>query len=172
MLITEGYRQMNREIHERDPHFGRFAGRYAESLMKQMATIGATELLDYGAGKGVLYVWFGTNAPSIKVLEYDPAVLGKDGVPASCDVVACIATMEHVEPECVDEVLEHIHVLARRMAYFSICTVASDSHLLPDGRRPHLSVHTCEWWEDKLKALWGDVRIKYRGQKNFVAICQ
>lgn len=172
MLISSQYRQMNREVHIRDEAFGKFAGKYRFRLRDQLAQRGITEVLDYGAGKGAIKETLGEIAPEVTVYEYDPAVPGKDSLPEPRDAVCCIATMEHIEPECLDDVLDHIHSLGRRMVYFVICTQLSGGHLLPDGRNPHLIVQPFDWWRVELEKRWAIVHSEDRESKNFVAVCE
>ena len=162
---------MNRAVHERDADFGYFAARYAPSVSAEVRARKLSTLLDYGAGKGAIKDWFTAGAPDITVTEYDPAVPGKDSRPEPADAVCCIATMEHIEPDCLDEVLDDIRALGRHLAYFVICTKKSGGHMLPDGRNPHLIVEPPDWWKPHLEKRWPFVRLLDVGKKNFVAIC-
>lgn len=170
MLITDEYRRLNAELHVRDSDFGNFAGRYRPRLLEQLRKREITQLLDYGCGKSSLRLTMAGDG--VDIFEYDPAIPGKDTPPEPADAVCCIATMEHVEPGCVDDVLDDIRRLSKRMAYFVICTRLSGGHFLPDGRNPHLTVHGDGWWEEKLKQRWASVEIEDRGKKNFVAVCE
>jgi 2-polyprenyl-3-methyl-5-hydroxy-6-metoxy-1,4-benzoquinol methylase len=73
-------------------------------------------------------------------------------MPEPADFVICNDVLEHVEPECVDAVLDHLAALVRRVGLIGIATKYALSHQLPDGRNPHLSVHSGEWWQAKLQA--------------------
>ena len=59
MLITEEYREMQRKLHE-NPKYGAASLAYAPivaeviGLLRRGELLDATELLDYGAGKGHL----------------------------------------------------------------------------------------------------------------------
>ena len=52
-LITEDYRNMQRELH-RNPDYGVASVEYAPLVAKVMEATGIDEILDYGAGKGRL----------------------------------------------------------------------------------------------------------------------
>ncbi len=107
----------------------------------------AKDVLDYGCGKGNLGEKL--KKLGIEVMNYDPAIpeFSKDPTPA--DLVVCTDVMEHVEPEFVDEVLDHIKSLSRKAAYFVIAFTESKK-FLPDGRNSHICIEPPEWWEEKL----------------------
>jgi len=52
-LITEEYREMQRKLHE-NPNYGVASVGYASLVADVIGQLRATELLDYGAGKGRL----------------------------------------------------------------------------------------------------------------------
>ena len=172
MLITDSYLEMNRTVHERDKNFGYFGGRYCDRLLVQLDKRGIREVLDYGAGKGPVKDVLSRKAQRIAVYEYDPAIAGKDSRPDPRDAVCCLDVMEHIEPECMDEVLDDIKGLARKLVYFVICTQLSGSHMLPDGRNPHLIVQPFTWWKEHLEKRWKLVHSEDEMSKNFVAICE
>jgi hypothetical protein len=169
MLISEEYRAANQKLHAANPHFGTTARRYAPRLMELLSAVGARSFVDYGCGKGDLAQWFRSENIDIKVVEYDPAIPGKDVSPEPADVVACIATLEHIEPDCVDDVLDHIQQLALKAAYLVIDTVPAKK-TLPDGRNAHLIVEPWTWWEKKLSQRWKILRIEDTDRNLFVAI--
>jgi hypothetical protein len=147
-LISEEYRALNAELHRTSVVYGSGAGtKFGEQLLKLMHKYGTRDVLDYGCGKGKLRHVL----PEIRC--YDPAIPEFDCPPNPADLVICRDVMEHVEPECVDDVLAHIKSLTKRAAYFVIsCRLAAKK--LPDGRNTHISVHPPEWWQAKLEKHW------------------
>ena len=145
-LITDAYRALNAQHHELDKHFGIGGKKYlvrVEDILEKYAT---KDVLDYGCGKGALR----EALPFVQC--YDPAIPEFADLPKPADIVVCRDVMEHVEGECIDEVLDHIKVLAKKAALFLIVFRLS-SDVLPDGRNAHISVHPMEWWRDKLQAI-------------------
>lgn len=71
-------------------------------------------------------------------------------MPKPCDLVVCTYVLEHVEPEKVPTVLDHIYRLTGKVAYFCI-SKREAREILPDGRNAHLSIHDSAWWFDSLK---------------------
>lgn len=70
---------------------------------------------------------------------------GKTALPEPADGVVCLDVLEHIEPEFLDGVLEHIRDLAIKCAFFAVSTVPS-SRTLGDGRNAHLIIEPKEWW--------------------------
>src|SRR3990172_4782895 len=94
-LITEEYRKMQQQLHE-NPNYGVASVEYAPLVANVIEMVGATELLDYGAGKGRL----GQTLPQylkrpLKIRHYDPAMPQWSAPPEPCAFVACIDVLEH-----------------------------------------------------------------------------
>ena len=114
---------------------------------------GACTILDYGCGQGTLKRALQANfpiIPGLDYLEYDPCIVGKDAEPEPCDIVYCGDVMEHVEPECIEAVVKHIHSLSGRMSIYMI-SLRTSSKTLPDGRNAHITVRAQDWWLSWLK---------------------
>lgn len=147
MLITPEYKDLNEELHARVPSYGTGGHVWAPYLKQLAHDIEATTVLDYGCGKGTL-------APALSDLlvhEYDPAIPGKE-VPTPADIVACLDVLEHVEAECLDDVLLHIRALAAKAIVVDIAC-RTGGKLLADGRPAHINVQSPEWWASRLRSL-------------------
>lgn len=155
-LISEPYRALNVELHSRVPSYGTGGGKWARYVNRLADEIGATSVLDYGCGKGIL----GRLLRNLDVREYDPAIEGKDNLPEPADIVVCTDVLEHVEKECLDDVLSHIRSLARKAALIDVCCERG-SRVLADGRPAHITVHSPDWWEAKVGAKNISKRQRY-----------
>jgi hypothetical protein len=101
-------------------------------------------ILDYGCGKGAL-----AKALSPRpVMEYDPAIPGKDQA-QPCDIVVCTDVLEHIEPDMVHDVIKHLAQMTRRKLLVNISTVPAKKKL-PDGRNAHICLHSSIWWKHYL----------------------
>ncbi len=136
-------RQANRQLHN-NPDYGHHGGRWAFTISDIMRRGKCESVLDYGCGKGGLK----KALPDADVREYDPAISGKDVLPGPADLVLCADVLEHVEPEYLDSVLDHIQGLARKFVMLSPSTVPADK-TLPDGRNAHLIVEPYPWWREQ-----------------------
>lgn len=157
-LISDDYRKLNEELHASQP-YGQGGSNYQEKVEQLIDAIEKQRLgtenegkpvrvLDYGCGKGTLGWAFGN--PDW-FYEYDPAVPGKEKPPeAVCDIVVCTDVLEHIEPDRLDAVLKHINACSRNLIFFVISTRPAEKNL-PDGRNAHISLHTAQWWREKLE---------------------
>jgi 2-polyprenyl-3-methyl-5-hydroxy-6-metoxy-1,4-benzoquinol methylase len=108
-------------------------------------------ILDYGCGKGTLKPAMAKIAPELTVLEYDPAIEGKDALPTEpVDFVACLDVMEHIELEYLEGVLSTIRGLNPKRILMVIATRPAIK-TLPDGRNAHLIVQPAAWWLNRLE---------------------
>ncbi len=148
MLITEDYRAQNAQLHK-SPKFGVGGAKWASRVSSIAQKNNCETILDYGCGKGML----GKALFYREIREYDPAVEGKNIVEPA-DLVVCTDVLEHIEPELLDSVLQHLHSLTHKVLFFYISTKLALNHVLPDGRNPHLSFHDAEWWKEKLSRLF------------------
>lgn len=144
MLITEEYRKQNAALHEARKDYGAYSARWAVDILEVCQKHGCENILDYGCGKGAL-----KEALDLPVIEYDPAIEGKTkAIP--CDLVACTDVLEHIEPDCLEEVLKHIYAMTQKALFFNISTVPAKK-FLSDGRNAHLIIENPEWWREKLE---------------------
>jgi hypothetical protein len=105
-------------------------------------------ILDYGCGENKL----AESLAPIRVSGYDPGIPERAKMPKPCELVVCTDVLEHVEPEKLDAVLDHLLRLTGRVAYVVISTKPANA-TLPDGRNAHLSIHDADWWRGRLTAI-------------------
>lgn len=163
MLISDQYLLQNRLLHDLEPTYGTSGWQYADAVKKLRNLHSAATILDYGCGKGELgkTLWA---RYAIGILEYDPAIYGKFELPAPADLVVCGDVMEHIEPACVNDVVDHIHELTIKCAYWVIATrLAAKS--LPDGRNCHLIVEPAQWWAKLLEDSGFEIQSTISGRK-------
>ena len=155
MLISENYRRLNRQMHEERPDYGMFecTGKWMPHINHYADAIKAASILDYGCGKGAL----GMSMSDRLVIGYDPAIPGKDTPPDPHDFVVCTDVLEHIEPDCLDEVLDDLTRLTLKGIFMTISTKPAIKHL-SDGRNAHLIVQPARWWLPKIMERF-DVRL-------------
>lgn len=149
MRISPEYRELNLQLHRSNPDYGRAAHAIAPLVVHLARETKVQTILDYGCGKGTLRPAILALAPELVVTEYDPAMPGKDSEPSPVDVAVCIDVLEHIEPDCLDDVLSHIQTLGQGGAFFIVDTVLAQK-TLADGRNAHLIVEGAEWWRSTL----------------------
>jgi 2-polyprenyl-3-methyl-5-hydroxy-6-metoxy-1,4-benzoquinol methylase len=163
-VISESYREQNRKLHDSKPFYGAgtVTSRWYEGISRLAQQMGATSVLDYGCGKGK----FGLACPHLNVTNYDPAIRGLEQTPEPADMVVCLDVLEHIEPECLDDVLDDIKRCARRAVFLTVATRPAKK-VLEDGRNAHLIQENFAWWAPKITARW-DVRMMQSTGGEFV----
>lgn len=148
-LISSNYTEMQRTLHAAPRGYGGRGNKWAGIVMQIASEYGATSILDYGAGAGTLAVTLKATLPStIRVSEYDPAIKGKESLPDFADLVVCTDVLEHIEPECLDNVLAHLRSLARKALFIVVSTKASNK-VLSNGKNAHLIIRPARWWKKR-----------------------
>lgn len=150
MLISPDYLALNRKLHEDDPCYGARAHRYSDFITSRIKANGFKSVLDYGCGKGTLWMTLTREArASFKFTSYDPAIPAYSTRPEPADLVLCLDVLEHIEPDCLDDVLADLRSLTLKEAFFVI-SVRSALKTLSDGRNAHLIIESPDWWSVKL----------------------
>lgn len=161
VLISESYRALNEQLHAKG-NYGVSGAKWAPLTHRLAGEFEARAVLDYGCGQGTLKQalkdgrW---SAPIMQqrlpydVLEYDPAIPGKGLRPLEADLVVCGDVLEHIEPECLDAVLDDIADVARKAALLVVATRPAKK-FLADGRNAHLIVQPSGWWLPKILCRW------------------
>lgn len=150
MLLSDDYRAEQAALHAKG-NYGTASLAYGEFVSGFVEEMGAKTLLDYGCG---------SMRNLAKVLDcdviyegYDPAVPAFAGEPDPADLVVCIDVLEHIEPDCLDAVLDHLKSKTLKAAFFTVHTGPA-MKVLSDGRNAHLIQQPASWWLPKLMARW------------------
>jgi hypothetical protein len=144
--ISPEYLAIQKELHCR-PDYGIVGASYAEKIRELIDQRGFKSVLDYGCGKGTLKTAIGDI-----VREYDPCIPGKDAEPERAELLVCTDVLEHIEPEKLTNVLEHIRQLGD-WVFLAIATRPATKSL-SDGRNAHLIVRDEAWWKERLSATF------------------
>ena len=153
MKISPGYLEQNRQLHA-GGHYGFSGQRWAKTILNVCGTAGSRDVLDYGCGQRTLERDLG-----FPIRNYDPCIPGVDAPPAPADVVACTDVLEHIEPECLDEVLDDLKRVTRGIGFFVIAMRPADK-TLPDGRNAHLIQQDVAWWMARLEQRFRVTQVK------------
>jgi len=145
--ITEEYRKMQQDLHKSRPDYGVASINFAGQVSNIINENNITELLDYGAGKGRLAQNLKVNH-KVDIRLYDPAIPEWSAEPESKEMVCCIDVLEHIEPELLDNVLDDLKRVTKRVGFFTVHTGPAVK-VLPDGRNAHLIQEPPKWWLPK-----------------------
>jgi hypothetical protein len=155
VLITPEYVELNKKLFNVNPEYGTsgvFWAKYVKALAENPRSI-----LDYGCGRRTL-----EQALGYPIQNYDPAIPRYSESPDPADLVACTDVLEHIEPECLDAVLDDLKRVVRKTGFFVIATKPA-SKTLADGRNAHLIVKPMEWWLPKLSERFQIVSMANMG---------
>lgn len=144
MLISPAYAELQRDLHARYDYGKGVDAEECAALVRRVLAAGS--VLDYGCGQGHLGRLL---RPEYDVRDYDPCIAGLDAEPTSADVVVCADVLEHIEPELLGNVLQHIRKLARLHVVMVIATGPSGKKMA-DGRGAHVIVESASWWAAQL----------------------
>jgi hypothetical protein len=149
-LISPDYAASQRAMHARPEGYGGSGRKQAETVMAFAREIKPQWILDYGCGQGTLKAAMVKAGYLGSIHEYDPAIQGKALLPKPADLVVSTDVLEHVEPDKLGAVLDHIFGLAKKAVFLLIATRPANK-TLPDKRNAHLIVQPAEWWEEQMR---------------------
>ena len=122
-------------------------------------------VLDYGCGKGAILNNLQQTYPNTVWKGYDPAVEQfKIITEKSFDCIFSNDVLEHIEPQYIDKVLEHIWKLSNKFIWLRIDTKPARKTLM-DGRNAHLILESKEWWQNKIQQHQGKIVYIELGKK-------
>lgn len=153
-LISEEYRKLNAELHDRKAKYGGKGDAWGERVVGYIKEVRAQTMLDYGCGKGNLISDVHMRQPSLAIRGYDPVTAPE--LPTPADFVTCNDVLEHIEPALLDNVLEHIASLIRMRGLLVISQRLANK-TLADGRNAHLIVEKTGWWIKRLKPYFSEI---------------
>lgn len=153
MVITEEYRKLQQELHK-NPDYGRASYFFAPLVKEFISQNEVRSVSDYGAGKKALWESLGRFEP---YHPYDPA-FPEYGKPEPADLVCCIDTLEHIEPDLIDNVLDDLKSIVVKYGFFTI-HLGPAKKTLADGRNAHLLQKPVEWWKERLEQRFTVLKI-------------
>jgi hypothetical protein len=161
ILLTDKYLALLEHEHSKG-EWGTTSHLLAHRVLPALIKSGSKELLDYGAGRGTL-----KNAPEMQgytVYEYDPAIAKISMTPEPCDFVVCMDVLEHVEPDCLRNVMEDLKRLVVNKGYLVVALVPAFMNLA-DGRNAHIMLREESWWHNFVSQYFKIDSFKLYGLK-------
>ena len=156
MLITPEYTKMWQDWHADRRDVGSRGDIQYKFILKFCEALDTKDVLDYGCGKR----WLAAALP-FPIQSYDPGIIGFDRRPEPADIVVSHHMLEHIEPECIDDVLFDMHRCTKQVCLVWV-PIYSAKSFLPDGRNSHLLIRSPLWWQRKLSGLFA-IRYIYEG---------
>jgi len=163
-LITDEYRSQIRTLHA-TTGWGKVGHQFADAVAALVAREGLSDILDYGCGKGRMSA--ALKERGLSCTNYDPAIEEFSSRPEPHDLVTCFDVLEHIEPDLLDNVLEDLRRVTRKLGMFTIATRPAQK-TLPDGRNAHLIIEKKDWWLQRLDPYFRLVAEPSGDERQFV----
>jgi hypothetical protein len=146
-LYSSEYVQQLNQLHQKKRTFGDRTG--LGDIEQWINKYQPATFIDYGCGKGGLVNTINDLYPD-SCVGYDPGYPEYNVQPEQpVEMLISTDVLEHIEPQYVDNVLQHIDSLFTRVAYLLIATSPAKKSL-PDGRNAHLIQEEPDWWRPRL----------------------
>ena len=169
--ISEQYRKQQQDMHN-NPNYGVASLTFAPIVAKIMKENYINSISDYGAGKKRLLEGLKReNIHDFDYFPYDPA-FPEYGQPQQAELVCCIDVLEHIEPEFVENVIDELSQITKRIGFLSIHTGPAGK-FLSDGRNAHLIQEKSSWWLPRLCKFFDVIHLQthnYHGRGFWVLI--
>jgi hypothetical protein len=160
MLYSAQYQKILEQSHATSP-WGLASQFELPHVLKLVQQYQITYVLDYGAGRQFLAQELPKHFPEIQIHSYDPGIPSLSHPPHPAELVCCIDVLEHVEPDCVDSVLDNLGQLVQRLGFFTVATDPA-KRILPDGRNAHLCIQPIDWWREKIQERFSIIEHKHK----------
>jgi len=147
-LISDGYRTQQEALHAAG-NYGVASKHYAPLVTEIVNRLQVQHLLDYGCGAMMNLVKCIRPDHKMKYQAYDAGVAKLAGMPVPAELVCCVDVLEHIEPDLLDNVLDHLASLTEVVGFFTVHTGPAVK-VLSDGRNAHLIQQPMEWWLPKI----------------------
>lgn len=167
-LISPEYALQQQYLHD-NTEYGTASIKYAPLVTEIVNRLEITHLLDYGCGSRMNLIKHIKPKHKLQYQAYDAGVLELSGMPVPAQMVACIDVLEHIEPEYLDNVLDHLASLTEAVAFLTIHTGPAGKKL-PDGRNAHLIQEPIEWWLPKITQRFDIQTVQLRHANAFYVI--
>lgn len=170
--LTQLYRQMHAEGEQflKIPPEQTFPGlslpSQAGRIRRLVAATGATNILDYGSGKGMQYDLRGIKADDGQVYEsiqdywdvdfircYDPSFTPFSKLPAGkFDGVISTDVLEHCPEEDLPWIIGEIFSYAEKFVFANVACYPAKKRL-PTGENAHCTIQPPEWWQALIRRV-------------------
>ena len=168
-LISDAYRAQQQHLHE-TTEYGTMGEQYGPLISQIVNRLEVSHLIDYGSGSKMGLAKGLKVSHKLTYQAYDPGVPELAGDPTPAQMVACVDVLEHIEPECLENVLDHIASLTEVVAFLSV-HMGPALKVLPDGRNAHLIQEPVEWWLPKIMKRFDLQTFQMSSEKGFYVIC-
>lgn len=146
---------MNKQLHAAPRGFGASGYRWVDRINILIKDYDIKTWLDYGCGRETLYHSYTHLVSYTPVLYegFDPAIKERSTEPTPAELVTATDVLEHIEPEYLDAVLNHLVQLTKHVLFLNIAMHPANK-ILPNGKNAHLLQKPADWWLTKLNGYF------------------
>lgn len=162
-LITPEYLAQQSKFHIDRPDYGVSGQKHIDPILSLAENLKTRSILDYGCGKATLQ-----KGIPFPIQNYDPCMPEYNRRPTPADLVVCTDVLEHIEQECLADVLDDLQRLTKMLLFVNVATGPAKK-ILPDGRNAHLIQEDGNWWMSWFLARF-DLHSFQRQQGSFTAL--
>ncbi len=171
ILFSKDYKKQLQLFHKENPRWGNGPKKRELDIFEFINQNKIKVLLDYGCGKGlIIRKRIMKHCYSItKVINYDPGIPEWESDPPTVDYLMCMDVLEHIEPDYLLNVLDHLVSKFNKKALLFISTKKS-TEILPDGKNSHLTIMPSDDWIDLLKTKVFVEAVKFNKNKTGITV--
>lgn len=140
MHASPEYVKQQEKLHAKG-NYGVTAQKYGQMVSQIIDKLELDTLLDYGCGSNLSLTKTLSPNRHVQYQGFDIGVPEYSEAPVPAEMVTCIDVLEHIEPEYLEGVLDHLESLTEVVLFASV-------HMGPAGNA-HLTQQPPEWWLPK-----------------------
>lgn len=148
MYASAEYAKQQRELHATG-EYGVTGQKYGELVSGIIDKLEIDTLLDYGCGSNLSLTKTLKPNRAFRYQGYDIGVPEYADEPEPAELVTCCDVIEHIEPDYLDDVLDHLEDLTEVVLFMSV-HMGPAGKFLSDGRNAHLTQEPPSFWLPKI----------------------
>lgn len=151
--ITPEYLKSQQWLHAQPKGYGGRGDKWKNVITDLVVNYQCGSMIDYGCGQATLHAALTKfqKRTGLQIHDYDPAIKGMNFIPdfTTYDLVVCTDVLEHVEPDRLAVVVNHLFKLANKLVFAVIATRPSKK-FFKDGSNVHLTIEPESWWRERV----------------------
>lgn len=169
MHYSADYQRQQQKLHEKG-NYGVTGQKYGPTVAAIIDKLELKSVLDYGAGSNLSLMETLKPGRPFTYHPYDIGVPEYADDPQPAEMVACIDVLEHIEPEYLENVMDHLEELTEVVLFASV-HMGPAGKFLDDGRNAHLTQEGADFWLPKFLERFRLQTFQMVSPVEFFVIC-
>lgn len=169
MLYTPEYQQLQQKLHDKG-NYGVVGRKYGPMVSEIIDRLEIDHVLDYGCGRNQSLRKTLKPKRKITYQAYDPGWPEYADPPIPAQMVVCCDVLEHIEPDLLMNVMDHLEDLTEVILFATVHTGPAGK-VLADGRNAHLIQQPMEWWLPHFTDRFHIQTVQQTAKNGFYVIC-